>query len=64
MQPSALDTLLEAAILAPSGDNTQPWRFAVDRERWTIAVDVDPTRDPSPMNAGQRHGLDRGRSRH
>ncbi len=51
---SALDTLLEAAILAPSGDNTQPWRFSVDRERWTITLDVDPARDPSPMNAGQR----------
>ena len=52
--PSALDTLIEAAVLAPSGDNTQPWRFEVDREAWTITIDVDPSRDPSPMNAGQR----------
>jgi hypothetical protein len=51
---SALDTLLAAAVLAPSGDNTQPWRFAVDRETWTILIDVDPKRDESPMNAGQR----------
>jgi uncharacterized protein YjeT (DUF2065 family) len=51
--PSALDTLLEAAILAPSGDNTQPWRFTVDRDNWAITMDVDPARDPSPMNAGQ-----------
>lgn len=51
---SPLDTLLQAAVLAPSGDNTQPWRFTVDRERWTIAIDIDPSRDPSPMNAGQR----------
>lgn len=51
---SAIDTLLEAAILAPSGDNTQPWRFEVDRENQLIQIEVDPTRDPSPMNARQR----------
>jgi hypothetical protein len=51
---SALDTLLSAAVLAPSGDNTQPWQFTVDRENWTILVDVNPKRDESPMNAGQR----------
>lgn len=54
MNQSAIDTLLEAAVLAPSGDNTQPWQFAVDRENRTISVEVDPARDPSPMNAGQR----------
>ena len=53
-QGSALDTLLEAAILAPSGDNLQPWRFHVDCEHRAITLDVDPDRDPSPMNAGQR----------
>ena len=51
---NCVDTLLTAATLAPSGDNTQPWQFAVDRDLWTISIDVDPTRDPSPMNAGQR----------
>ena len=51
---TALDTLLKAAVLAPSGDNTQPWRFDVYRRQWTILVDVDPTRDASPMNVGQR----------
>ncbi|RIK80369.1 MAG: hypothetical protein DCC68_11090 [Planctomycetota bacterium] len=50
----ALETLLEAAILAPSGDNTQPWRFIVDEEARTIDVEVDEARDRSPMNAGQR----------
>lgn len=49
-----LETLIRAATLAPSGDNTQPWRFAVDAERGTIAFLIDETRDPSPMNAGQR----------
>jgi hypothetical protein len=46
-------TLLGAAVKAPSGDNTQPWRFAVDSETLRIALYVDETRDPSPMNAGQ-----------
>lgn len=49
-----LETLIRAATLAPSGDNTQPWRFAVDSERGTISFLLDETRDPSPMNAGQR----------
>ena len=44
--------LLKAAAVAPSGDNTQPWRFEVETSR--IRVIVDPARDPSPMNAGQR----------
>ena len=46
--------LVAAALSAPSGDNTQPVRFAVDEEARTIALVLDPTRDPSPMNAGQR----------
>ncbi len=50
----ALETLLDAAILAPSGDNTQPWRFVVDEASRSIDVEVDETRDQSPMNAGQR----------
>lgn len=49
-----LTTLLEAAGLAPSGDNCQPWRFEVDEASRTIALTIDPSRDPSPMNAGQR----------
>ena len=51
---TCLDTLLEAARLAPSGDNTQAWRFFVDGDDRSILLDVDPGRDPSPMNAGQR----------
>lgn len=49
-----LESLITAAIQAPSGDNTQPWRFAIDPELRRVTVDVDPARDPSPMNAGQR----------
>ena len=49
-----LETLIAAGIQAPSGDNTQPWRFMVDSQARTIAAHVDETRDPSPMNSGQR----------
>jgi nitroreductase len=48
------DALLAAAGRAPSGDNTQPWRFVLDERAGTVAFEVDESRDPSPMNAGQR----------
>lgn len=47
-------TLLTAASWAPSGDNTQPWRWLVDADAQLLILQVDETRDPSPMNAGQR----------
>jgi nitroreductase len=47
-----VEALLDAAVRAPSGDNTQPWRFVVGAD--TVALALDPARDPSPMNAGQR----------
>jgi len=47
------ETLLTAAVRAPSGDNTQPWRFVIDPEALRILLYVDETRDPSPMNASQ-----------
>src|SRR4051812_25133672 len=46
-------TLISAAILAPSGDNTQPWRFEIDEAASAITICVDKERDLSPMNAGQ-----------
>lgn len=49
-----LKTLVDAALLAPSGDNTQPWRFDIDERCLSITVSVDETRDTSPMNVGQR----------
>lgn len=49
-----LEELVRVATLAPSGDNTQPWRFVVDVEHGRIEFHLDETRDPSPMNAGQR----------
>jgi nitroreductase len=49
-----LATIVAAAAQAPSGDNTQPWRFVVDSEAMSIAVEEVSMRDPSPMNAGRR----------
>ena len=49
-----LEALVAVATHAPSGDNTQPWRFLVDRARGMVSISVDPRRDLSPMNAGQR----------
>jgi hypothetical protein len=51
---SALEWLLTAAVRAPSGDNTQPWRFVAEDGAGRITFLVDEGRDPSPMNAGQR----------
>ncbi|HZU34496.1 MAG TPA: hypothetical protein VFA18_01235, partial [Gemmataceae bacterium] len=53
MKP-VLTFLLDAAVRAPSGDNTQPWRFQVDEDASCISFLLDEARDPSPMNAGQR----------
>ncbi len=50
----AIDRIVAASLSAPSGDNTQPVRFRVDRQARTIGLVLDPSRDPSPMNSGQR----------
>ncbi|MCU0290408.1 MAG: nitroreductase family protein [Thermoanaerobaculaceae bacterium] len=55
--PGEVERLLEAAVWAPSGDNTQPWRFEYDAGRRAIDVVLDPARDRSPMNAGQQMAL-------
>ncbi|HEV3021016.1 MAG TPA: hypothetical protein VGX76_01055 [Pirellulales bacterium] len=49
-----LQSLVSAASGAPSGDNTQPWRFVIDAEAPSVTIELDATRDTSPMNAGQR----------
>lgn len=57
VEPSVLERLVRAAGQAPSGDNTQPWRFDVAPSGRAIDVVLDPDRDRSPMNAGQRMAL-------
>jgi hypothetical protein len=47
-----IEPLLAAASRAPSGDNTQPWRFVVEGD--LVGLDAVDERDPSPMNAGGR----------
>src|SRR3989344_7562090 len=47
-----LESILEAALQAPSGENCQPWRFSIEKE--TICVWNIPSRDASPYNSGQR----------
>src|SRR5262245_61187584 len=49
----ACRALPAAAVQAPSGDNTQPWRFVVEGEGRLLLL-PDETRDRSPMNSGQR----------
>ncbi len=47
-----IERILDAARLAPSRDNLQPWRFVVDGE--AVSVKVDQERDRSPANADDR----------
>jgi nitroreductase len=47
--------ILDSAILAPSGDNSQPWRFAIHDNR--IDVFNLPARDTSLFNYRQRASL-------
>ncbi|MGE3806995.1 MAG: hypothetical protein AB7K24_20215 [Gemmataceae bacterium] len=49
-----LATLLEAAVLAPSGDNMQPWLFKVDAEANTLDLHLSEWADRSPLNLGRR----------
>ncbi len=48
----AIRTMLEAAILAPSGENSQPWRFRIDNKK--IELWNDPASDQSLYNFEQR----------
>ena len=36
IEPEKINRILEAACLAPSARNTQPWRFIVVQERETV----------------------------
>jgi nitroreductase len=50
--PDHIERILDAAHLAPSHDNLQPWRFIVRGE--TFSIVVDPERDGSPRAAQAR----------
>ena len=50
----SLESLVAAAVRAPSGDNTQPWRFCLDEEAGRVTFFADEARDRSPWNSGQR----------
>jgi nitroreductase len=47
-----IERILDAARIAPSRDNLQPWRFVVEGE--TVSFMVDHERDRSPANTGGR----------
>jgi nitroreductase len=47
-----VEDILDAARIAPSHDNMQPWRFVVDGD--TVSFLVDHERDRSPANAAGR----------
>ena len=47
-----IERILDAARIAPSRDNLQPWRFVVEGE--TVSFMVDHERDRSPANSGGR----------
>jgi hypothetical protein len=49
-----IKTLIEGALLAPSGDNLQPWRIIADGRSDRIGIILDKSRDQSPMNSGYR----------
>ncbi len=48
-----IDRILRAAVRAPSGDNTQPWRLLLSGEGRTIDLYNVPERDPSYFNYRQ-----------
>ena len=50
--PPHVERILEAARIAPSHDNMQPWRFVVDGD--TISFLVDHERDRSSTGSGGR----------
>jgi len=50
----SVQKVLEAAIMAPSGENAQPWHFVVHRAHRTIDVFVSADRDQSLYGWGNR----------
>jgi nitroreductase len=60
----AIETMLHAAICAPSGGNRQPWRFVVIRDaeikrrlgQWYLAAWQAATADMATLTQPYRHG--------
>ena len=50
-----IQTILQHAVLAPSGDNCQPWKFVVNGLQ--VELHNDPSRDTSLYNLNQRASL-------
>ncbi|WP_228044201.1 Acg family FMN-binding oxidoreductase [Streptomyces ferrugineus] len=44
LDAAAVETLLAAAVAAPSIHNTQPWRFRMDPDTWTLEIRTAPER--------------------
>ena len=55
LSPDALRQLVESGILAPSGDNMQPWVLKWDGSR--LLLSIDPMRDRSLYNYRYRASL-------
>lgn len=51
-----LKELLDLAVLAPSGDNSQPWYFEVDKDR-TVFLYNEPKKDNPYLNYNQSGSL-------
>ena len=51
MDKSVLEKLVEAATLAPSGDNLQPWLFSIDEFEGRITLYLNRAISSSPVDA-------------
>lgn len=51
LSPEALEYLFSAGVQAPSGDNSQPWRFSVVGD--TMTIHLDRAADPSAFDGGK-----------
>lgn len=55
ISPTVVDSILKAGILAPSGDNAQPWKFKVNGN--TIGIYLNKSSDNSLFNVNQMASL-------
>lgn len=55
MERGTIEHILERAVWAPSGDNSQPWSFRIDSD--TVSIYAHPERDHKILNVEQRGTL-------